>query len=443
MSLKTLLELLRQQGATRYLAKILAPNDNSKNQFYVGGSSEVFSILPPISIIPDQNQKGIPSFKASLDFSWVTSTGERLTAPDARLIYYPQYPEVRLSSLIQGCPLAPSELLKSRDPGRVLVLGVSSDKKIFGYLASAGDPVAKEVLSLERAPDDGVFITLSHDVKKEKPHELLFDELCRVSRKGWISGMRLARNKQLLPCRSTNCGGYTLEAELGISSNGYSEPDFLGWEVKSFSVPTIPSERSVVVTLMTPEPTGGYYTSHGPEAFIRKYGYPDRRGRLDRLNFGGIYRVGAKHETTRLTMNLDGSDKCGTILRSDGHIALTDEDDQIAASWSFKTMLEHWNRKHSKAAFVPNMMRLLDSGIREYQYGNHIRIGEGTDFQLLLRSFATGAVYYDPGLKIEAASSDNPRTKRRSQFRTTTSKLQTLYHSWREVDACAHGRSDS
>jgi hypothetical protein len=31
---------------------------------------------------------------------------------------------------------------------------------------------------------------------------------------------------------SSNCGGYTLEAELGATPNGYSEPDFMGWEIK-------------------------------------------------------------------------------------------------------------------------------------------------------------------------------------------------------------------
>jgi len=30
--------------------------------------------------------------------------------------------------------------------------------------------------------------------------------------------------------RVSNRGGYTLEAELGITPNGYSEPDFMGWE---------------------------------------------------------------------------------------------------------------------------------------------------------------------------------------------------------------------
>ncbi len=27
-----------------------------------------------------------------------------------------------------------------------------------------------------------------------------------------------------------------LEAELGVTPNGYSEPDFMGWEIKQFGV---------------------------------------------------------------------------------------------------------------------------------------------------------------------------------------------------------------
>ena len=50
-----------------------------------------------------------------------------------------------------------------------------------------------------------------------------------------------------------------------------------------------------ILTLMTPEPTGGYYKTAGVESFVRKFGYPDMTGqanREDRLNFGGIHRVG-------------------------------------------------------------------------------------------------------------------------------------------------------
>jgi hypothetical protein len=98
----------------------------------------------------------------------------------------------------------------------------------------------------------------------------------------------------------------TLEAELGIPKNSDAEPDFLGWEVTQHAVSNFDRVEAGTITLMTPEPTGGYYRENGVEAFVRKFGYADKLGRADRLNFGGIHKVGARHETTHLTMRLTG-----------------------------------------------------------------------------------------------------------------------------------------
>ena len=38
-----------------------------------------------------------------------------------------------------------------------------------------------------------------------------------------------------------------------------------------------------------------------------------------------------------------------------------------------------------------------------------------------------GNIYYDPGIKLENAST-NPQTKRRSQFRIRSEHLNELYH---------------
>lgn len=45
-----------------------------------------------------------------------------------------------------------------------------------------------------------------------------------------------------------------------------------------------------------------------------------------------------------------------------------------------------------------------------------------------------GRVYYDPGIKLENASSARPRVKRRSQFRVKSSDLPALYQSMETVD---------
>jgi hypothetical protein len=63
----------------------------------------------------------------------------------------------------------------------------------------------------------------------------------------------------------------------------------------------------------------------------------------------------------------------------------------------------------------------------EYAYGSQIELYIKTDFLLFLRQMADGQVYYDPGIKLEAASSAKPRLKRRSQFRILHSSLSRLY----------------
>ena len=229
----------------------------------------------------------------------------------------------------------------------------------------------------------------------------------------------------MLPCQAPNCGGYTLEAELGITPNGYSEPDYLGWEVKQFGVTNFARINSAVITLMTPEPTDGIYKTRGAEKFIKQYGYADRIGREDRMNFGGIHKTGIRHPLTNLELQLIGFDTAsGTIRNTNGRIALVDIHNNEAASWSFSSMLLHWNRKHNQACYVPSLSDTTQQ--RKYKYGNNVILGTGTDFQLFLKQMAIGNIYYDPGIKMENIST-KPKIKKRSQFRIKSQHLSSLY----------------
>lgn len=229
------------------------------------------------------------------------------------------------------------------------------------------------------------------------------------------------------PCNAPNCGGYTLEAELGITPNGYSEPDYLGWEIKQFGVSNFERLDSAIITLMTPEPTGGYYSEQGIESFVMKYGYPDMQGREDRMNFGGIHKCDEIHNRTNLTLSLIGYDKeIGKIRNTDGRIALIDSQGNEAASWNFASMLMHWNRKHNQACYIPSMSDMSDG--RKYHYGDRVKLGIGTDFQLFIDQMSNGNIYYDPGLKVENIST-KPKAKNRNQFRIKSKNLQNLYKS--------------
>jgi hypothetical protein len=202
-----------------------------------------------------------------------------------------------------------------------------------------------------------------------------------------------------------------------VSPNGYAEPDYLGWEIKQYGVSDFTSFRpKSVVTLMTPEPTGGIYRDSGVADFLHKFGYPDKSGKEDRINFGGVYASNKDlHPETGLKLVLDGYDYVtGKITNMDGGMALVSGEDEVAAMWAFTGIMQHWNRKHAQAAYVPSLFR---SPPPEYSYGPRILLCEQTDFSLFLKAVASGVVYYDPGIKMEKASSPKPVIKRRSQFR--------------------------
>ena len=91
-SLETLKNIFRQAGATRLVVKQLAENDNSKQQIYLGGDFKVLNDLPHGEVQANSDTK-IQTFKASLNFFWLTENGEFEKAPNAKLILYPAYPE--------------------------------------------------------------------------------------------------------------------------------------------------------------------------------------------------------------------------------------------------------------------------------------------------------------------------------------------------------------
>ncbi len=425
MNLSNLKQLYINNGCKKIYIKNLAPNDNSKNQVYFGGSFEILNILPLSEIVTEEaGDWNKERFKAQINFSWLDDEGNIFPAPKAQLILYPKYPEVRFSGFLARCENAPSELMTQRLAGRLLFFSVAQNGTILGYVTAPNSEIASEFSQMQHDSVHGVFSVI--ELPKAKNNRMvLLNELKRIYDLGWITSKRLDANGGLLPCRAPNCGGYTLEAELGVTPNGYSEPDFMGWEVKQFGVANFNRTKSKAITLMTPEPTDGLYKAKGAEFFVRTYGYKDKLGRPDRLNFGGVHKVGEKHHLTNLTMQLIGFDnESGKIRNSNGKIALLDENENETASWSFVSMLKHWNRKHNQACYVPSLSRQSEE--REYRYGNEIILGTGTDFPMFLSQMANGNIYYDPGIKLENISTE-PKLKKRSQFRIKSGFLPNIY----------------
>jgi hypothetical protein len=422
LSYESLVCRFRQEGVRTLLVKALAENDNSKNQVYLGGDSTVLSVLRPVRILEQvaagratrKRVRGV-SFHAELNLAWLGDDGVTTPAPHAKLIYYPQYPEIRFSGFLQGCARAPSDLLRGRESGRVLALGLDRRGRILAYAGDRRSELAGVVRNMPPPERGQVYhkISLEQQSALGESHASLRKALSEVCRMGWLEGRKLNRDG-VVPYSAPNGAGYTLEALLGVEANGDARPDYRGWELKA--------GRGGPITLLTPEPDGGLYHERGPVEFVRGYGYPDKLGRPDRLNVGGCFRVGSLHAVTGLSLE---------SLETPGRLAWVDRDGTVAASWSHGKLLEHWCRKHGRAAYVSYESRGRGED-RRYRFLPRVKVGEGADFPRFLDALDDGRVYLDPGIKLEDASAARPRIKRRCQFRVKTKDLPSLYREFKE-----------
>lgn len=433
LPLAELLAALRRAGAVRFFAKRLSSNDNSKNQVYLGGGFPLLNELPLRNLRTVPSEWGRSIIHADLPLAWLADDGTLIPAPHSKAILYPQYPEVRWSGFLSGAQGAPSARINAdaRIPGRILILGIRADRSAIARVHLPGSPLANELEASGIFDQDGVLVPLPLEDPSETRDRMLA-ELLRVSALGWLAPVRLRADGSFDPCRGTNCGGVTLESHLGIIANSKAEPDLFGWEIKQFAVSSFTRlTAKSPVTLFTPEPTEGIYASEGVETFIRQYGYPDTRGRPDRLNVGGRFLVGKRLPRTGLMLDLEGVNATGDgIDDAEGGIRLVDSDGRVAARWPFTSLLEHWNHKHAQVAYVPSMRR---SEPPAYRYAAACYLGVGTDFGKFLSAMSRGAVFYDPGIKLECINDTRPICKRRSQFRISFARMADLYERFESV----------
>ncbi len=430
MDLASFARQLATLGCHRLFAKRLSPNDNSKNQVYLGPGFDALQRLPNRGVRADV-RTGRSNFKAALSFSWLTPDGRAAPAPHAVMILYPQYPEVRLSGFLRGCAAAPTALMTSRDEGRILFFGTRTDGGIVAHVVAAQSLLARQFLA-SRLGTDGPMLE-EVQLEQSSARRALLDELARIRAKGWIEGARLGPTGRR-PCTARNCAGYTLEAELGIFMNGDAAPDYRGWEVKAVAASGSRAGQSAKpVTLLTPEPDGGFYHQHGARRFVVHYGYPDKNGVEGRINFGGRHIAGRACHSSGLTLRVRGFDAgVGKIVAADGAIQLESASGVVAASWSFEKVLSHWSKKHAQAAYVA--YQADKSGVRRYRYCGDVGFGEGTTPIRFLAALAAGDVYYDPALKVVNADGESS-SKARNQFRVAVRSLASLYEGfeWAEV----------
>lgn len=454
IALNNVIAIFNDLGVAKLYVKKLAPNDNSKNQPYFGGHLSDLAFIPtgepvasPTTSKKSKADKRQIKYQAPINFSWVDAAGKIYPAPNTKLIYYPQYPEVRLSGFLQGSPVQAGEWMdpykQGRSLGRWLILGAASTGKVYAYLVTPECALSKELESADLFNVSSVFsqIDIHHSVAETSTRGALIAKLTEIHNLGWIPSQKLNKDMTASPYKAQNGGGYTLEAKLGVTPNGFAEPDYLGWEVKQFGVTKFPATGAKPTTLMTPEPDGGIYVSDGAEAFVRQYGYADKSGKKDRINFGGKHIANKAHALTGLKMTIAGFDsESSHITDAQGAIALVDGSGTIAASWSFAKIMGHWKTKHAQAVYVPCIKRSSAAGANEYHYGNNIELGTGTNFEQVLACVYESSVYYDPGIKLEDSTSAKPKLKRRSQFRIAHQHLNRLYTKFELVDILKEGQ---
>lgn len=433
VSLDKLYALMMAAGVRRLYAKALAPNDNSKNQPYLGGDFQAIGILPYRNMHSEPGGKR-PNFKASLDFGWLQDDGSVAPAPGAQLILYPDYPEVRLSGFLKGCRLAPNKLMNVRTGGRVLFLGVTDSGRIVARAAGPDDSLNREYQTIAASlAVVGVFRQLPLHGIGRNPRYLIVGALRRIHQLGWISSRRLTPGGAVA-YTARNAAGTTLEAELGILPNSRTAPDYEGWEVKAHAVPDFSRLGSGRLTLMTPEPTGGYYKTEGFEPFVRRFGRSSTVGDIERVDFTGAHRAWIKCPATGLTLVLQGYDReRNKLVDTSGSLCLIDDNGTVAAQWKYDDLLRHWAEKHSQAVYVPYLKTPVPL---EFWYGPRVRMGEGTDFLLFLAAISAGSAFFDPGANIKV-SGGRTIHKKRSQFRIGSKHLPLLYHAMQELDLLA------
>ena len=433
LTLNDISKLFASQGCKRILVKILALNDNSKNQVYLGGHDAIHFLPSTKTILNKQTSRKKNAkkfiFINELNFYWLNNHGPH-QAPHAKLIYYPQYPETRFSGFLRSCSRASINVLfdekrKRHFPKRILFLSSNTRGESFGYVLPI-TPETEQILpfSAEKTPFHEISV---EGVSEKTSQKKLLSTLKKIHGKGWLQSHRINRDGHKIPYNYQNGGGYTLEAELGIAPNSDIAPDYDGWEIKQHS------HSSKIITLLTPEPDAGIYYEKGVGHFIKMYGYPDTHGKVGRINFGGIYRNnGMIHNKTNLCLKIVGFFN-GKLSDGNGFIGLFNSKNEPVAKWTFPKLLAHWCKKHTRTAFILSERKQVENTFY-YRYSNEIEVGVGTNFINFMSSVEAGHIYLDPALKLEKNPiSGEMKVKARNQFRINIKNLGSLYDTFEKI----------
>lgn len=424
MELTRVLRAMQDAGADRILLKSLAPNDNSKNQVYVGGSELALRELR-VDLGGATLSAAATSFQIPQPMSWIDENGNIQAAPGTKVIFYPQYPELRISGFATGVPRGFSgrDLLVERADGRTLLIGLTP----AGWLMWVGTPDVAAVSALELINVRGTpfsEVILGRPMTPEQIWEELLERVAVLAAGPPLPSVRLNADGSIVATNPADphSGGWAVEAALDVPVNALPGPDYRGLvELKSFS-----GNR---ISLMTPEPTGGVYAEPGGKKhFMKRWGLPSDDGA--KVRFNGQHRLNEPKTSNPLTLRVAGwSDASPGRYVPGAQLQLVDTAGTNAATWLLKDMNAKWLDKHDQALYL--QYRREAGGFR--LTGRVYRCQE-TDFRLFMLGLRAGSVIFDPGHSMVAASG---KVSPRSQWRTSRNLLLGLYAQVEDLDLLA------
>jgi hypothetical protein len=447
--------LLAVHKCERALIKKLVKNNNDKQQVYFHHDASLLNSVFDMTFTTreaSQSKKRHGSIKGRKilsavfnEFRWIGTDHSLHRVPACKGVLYAQYPEVRLSGFKADTGIMPRSMAieyvrENPEVDRYLVIGATAEGKAIAImLVNPGSEFSREFLHLPFMTNSKVcrLLEISQISGSDKLLTLLKQRVGGRS----VKGCRLDADGRTIPFTGTQVHGYTLEHELGIRTNASKDGDIFGIELKCFT--------SKKLTLFTPEPDGGLYFESFP-AFMEKYGY--EKAAVYRLT--GLHRAGSISEKSGLSLRVICTQKDslnGELSDYDptkplSHqlenlcVVLTDDDDNLAASWSADRLLNNWGVKHNESVYVPASV-VRNEHLKEYEagfekrviFGNKVLWCKRTSLERMMKAIAGGVIFLDPAPKYDP---DTPKNnKRRSQWRINNIFRDSahLYEEVREV----------
>jgi hypothetical protein len=422
-----------------YLKELSKKQDNTKNQIYLGTSLDRVSNLVPMKIgergLSSSTKKTKSDTKARIlegliDFSWIGRDEQLHHAPDTGIIFYHQFPEVRFSGFMQNCDNPLDSLRKENQAKygkRLFLFGQTDQGKVVGLvLTQLEDPVVLGFPEFEKLAHIPILQVISaREANGKTPWDLLRGELEDIFDAGWHFSQSLKRGaSRPEPFNAPQASGYTLEAILGVFRNSDKASDKHGYEIKALT--------KNATSLMTPTPDLGFQGRNTFKEFIEKYGRPSKTDPT-KLNFNGTHKYGIPNEKTGFILDIHGYSLDGGFLVDPVRVSivLLDPDKkEVVAGWSLVKFLQHWNKKHESAVYVPAERRDCTSNIKykwEYRYGRTVYKCNGVGIERLLNAIIKREVVYDPGDTNKSGKQGKP--KNRPQWRASNIKraMSMLY----------------